>query len=396
MIDRIVELGRGVPSAATAAWALAGLRIFTGVIWLANEAWKLPPDFGRDETGGLMDNFLIAEQDAVFGFLRTFMSDVVIPNYTLFGWLVFLVELAAGVLLTLGLLTRLGALIGGIQALIITLLVVQAPTEWFWTYAMLIALHVVLFFTPCAERLALDSRAAAAPMRISVVVPTLAEAATVAEAVGAARRTLGDCEVIVVDGGSADGTAEAAEAAGATVLQATGSRAEAMNAGAARASGAALLFLHADTILPRVRVTRSARRWRVPTAARSGSASTSGRRCGACSPPATRGRAAPPTATRPSSSLEPRSTGSAGTARCRSWRTTTSSSASGVRVASSSCRSPCESRPGGTAGRASSVPSCASGRSRSSTGSAFRPTGSRAPTRLPAERRRTRSVGSSW
>ena len=157
MIDRIVELSRGVPSAATAAWTLAGLRIFTGVIWLANEAWKLPPDFGRDETGGLMDNFLIAEQDAVFGFLRTFMSEVVIPNYTLFGWLVFLVELAAGVLLTLGLLTRLGALIGGIQALIITLLVVQAPTEWFWTYAMLIALHVVLFYTPCAERLALDS-----------------------------------------------------------------------------------------------------------------------------------------------------------------------------------------------------------------------------------------------
>jgi rSAM/selenodomain-associated transferase 2 len=87
-------------------------------------------------------------------------------------------------------------------------------------------------------------------LRISVVVPTLAEAATVAEAVGAARRTLGDCEVIVVDGGSADGTAEAAEAAGATVLEATGSRAGAMNAGAARASGGALLFLHADTILP--------------------------------------------------------------------------------------------------------------------------------------------------
>jgi rSAM/selenodomain-associated transferase 2 len=87
-------------------------------------------------------------------------------------------------------------------------------------------------------------------MRISVVVPTLAEAATVVEAVGAARETLGDCEVIVVDGGSTDGTREAAAAAGAIVLEVPGSRAEAMNAGAARASGEALLFLHADTILP--------------------------------------------------------------------------------------------------------------------------------------------------
>jgi rSAM/selenodomain-associated transferase 2 len=87
-------------------------------------------------------------------------------------------------------------------------------------------------------------------VRISVVVPTLAEAATVGEAVAAAKATLGDCEVIVVDGGSDDGTPEAAAAAGATVVSTAGSRAEAMNAGAARAGGEALLFLHADTILP--------------------------------------------------------------------------------------------------------------------------------------------------
>ncbi len=87
-------------------------------------------------------------------------------------------------------------------------------------------------------------------MRVSVVVPALDEQATVAAAVASARRALPGCEVIVVDGGSRDATAAAARQAGARVLVRPGSRAVAMNAGAAAACGDALLFLHADTTLP--------------------------------------------------------------------------------------------------------------------------------------------------
>jgi rSAM/selenodomain-associated transferase 2 len=87
-------------------------------------------------------------------------------------------------------------------------------------------------------------------VRISVVIPTLAEADTVVASIGAARTALGPCEVIVADGGSPDGTADAAGAAGATIVAAPGTRADAMNAGAGLASGDVLLFLHADTLLP--------------------------------------------------------------------------------------------------------------------------------------------------
>jgi len=87
-------------------------------------------------------------------------------------------------------------------------------------------------------------------VRISVVIPALGEEATIQAAITSARASLEPCEVIVADGGSADRTCELALAAGATVVVAPGTRADAMNAGARGATGEALLFLHADTTLP--------------------------------------------------------------------------------------------------------------------------------------------------
>jgi rSAM/selenodomain-associated transferase 2 len=57
-------------------------------------------------------------------------------------------------------------------------------------------------------------------------------------------------EVIVVDGGSIDSTAERARASGAVVLEAPRGRARQVSAGAAEAVGDVLLFLHADSRLP--------------------------------------------------------------------------------------------------------------------------------------------------
>lgn len=87
-------------------------------------------------------------------------------------------------------------------------------------------------------------------MTISVVIPTLGEERAIESAIRSTRAALGPCQVIVADGGSADGTRKLAAAAGATVVDAPGTRADAMNTGAAAATGAALLFLHADTTLP--------------------------------------------------------------------------------------------------------------------------------------------------
>jgi rSAM/selenodomain-associated transferase 2 len=96
----------------------------------------------------------------------------------------------------------------------------------------------------------LPLRAAMNPASISAIIPTLDEEASVARAIRSCREA-GPCEVIVVDGGSRDRTVEIAAGEADAVIAAPRGRAAQMNAGAAVARGDVLLFLHADTRLPR-------------------------------------------------------------------------------------------------------------------------------------------------
>ena len=88
-----------------------------------------------------------------------------------------------------------------------------------------------------------------AKTRISIIIPALNEAGVIAKTICALPKSE-KLEILVVDGGSTDDTAEIARKHGARVLSCAPSKAEQMNAGAEVARGDVLLFLHADTLLP--------------------------------------------------------------------------------------------------------------------------------------------------
>lgn len=86
---------------------------------------------------------------------------------------------------------------------------------------------------------------------ISVIIPALNEAIKLPGTLARVAAALPGAEVIVVDGGSADGTPELARAGGAKVIvSATAGRGAQLAEGADAASRSLLLFLHADTLLP--------------------------------------------------------------------------------------------------------------------------------------------------
>jgi len=136
---------------------LAALRILVGLMWLYNVAWKRPPDFGESSGTGLYGFTRAAVEHPVFPPFSWFVEHVVLPNFTVFGWMVLAVETLLAVLLLTGTLVRLAALVGVGQSLAIGLSVAEAPNEWPWSYWMMIGIHVVLLFAASGRVAAVDS-----------------------------------------------------------------------------------------------------------------------------------------------------------------------------------------------------------------------------------------------
>ena len=147
-------------SSLTPGWrdlALAGGRIALGAYWLWEQHWKLPPEFGLHDARGLMFSFQSSIEHPTLDVYKTFLQNLVVPNFYLFGWLVFVSETSIGLSLTLGLFTRAGALLGTLQS--VNLLVAQGATEEGpWLYLGLIAANLAVLFTPSNRQLSLDRR----------------------------------------------------------------------------------------------------------------------------------------------------------------------------------------------------------------------------------------------
>ena len=166
-------------------------RIVVGLLWFSQLWWKLPPTFGcpmpfafstRDQfTSGLCD--WIGREVAYAGNLRVFNLDLhligqpnfsidlsflssayggilngfILPNFSWMSWVIWGIELFATLTILLGVLGRLGALVGTVQALNLTIGLLPVPGEWEWTYIMLSALNFVLLMTAANRYVGFDT-----------------------------------------------------------------------------------------------------------------------------------------------------------------------------------------------------------------------------------------------
>ena len=92
-----------------------------------------------------------------------------------------------------------------------------------------------------------ENRAVNVPVKVSVIVPTLNEATVIGPTLRALRRE-DPHEIVVVDGGSEDGTLDEARPHADRMATERGGLARQLNRGAEEATGDVLLFNYADTI----------------------------------------------------------------------------------------------------------------------------------------------------
>jgi uncharacterized membrane protein YphA (DoxX/SURF4 family) len=137
---------------------IAGVRIVVGLLWLANMEWKRPPDFGLNLKNGLYKYIDSAVRLPVFPPYSKFVENVVLPNYTFFGWMTLLMEATLCALLLLGLWTRLAALGGAVLSLTIAWSVLHYDKvyEWPWSYWLMIAIHLLLAAVHAGDHYGID------------------------------------------------------------------------------------------------------------------------------------------------------------------------------------------------------------------------------------------------
>lgn len=120
---------------------MAVIRILTGYLWYTQLSWKVP--WTKAGSNALHAYIVTESKYASIAPYRGFVAHVILPHFTFIAYVAYFTEMALAISLILGLLTRLGGLIGTLWAAQLYIGLSIAPGEWYWTYGMLVLLNAV-------------------------------------------------------------------------------------------------------------------------------------------------------------------------------------------------------------------------------------------------------------
>jgi len=126
-------------------------RVAIGAMWFEGCLWKLPIP-----SGGFRYWLEQEAQHAAFGFHKTLVTDVLLPNFTLVNAIAFLSELGMASAFILGFGVRAFALLGMVFAAQLYFGLYTHPSEWPWEFVFIIVICWLFFINAAGRSLGLD------------------------------------------------------------------------------------------------------------------------------------------------------------------------------------------------------------------------------------------------
>jgi uncharacterized membrane protein YphA (DoxX/SURF4 family) len=136
------------------------LRLIVGTMWWEQTLWKIPPNYDglKYWMQQMVDHAWIPVQTSL-------VAHLVLPHISVFGPLVYAVEVLIAASLIIGTGTRAGSVLGALMAVNLWLGLYSAPNEWPWTYGFLIVIQLGYIIDPPGRSLGLDALQVAHPAR---------------------------------------------------------------------------------------------------------------------------------------------------------------------------------------------------------------------------------------
>ena len=134
-------------------------RIVLSFMWFDQALQKAPWVIGPEgKPYGWLYGYIWKEiNNPTFSFYAAFLKNILLPNFGFFGFTTFLIEMAIGCSLVLGILVPLiGGLGGTLMQLNIAVGSYRIPGEWFWLWPLLIGSHIIFMMGRAGRRVGLD------------------------------------------------------------------------------------------------------------------------------------------------------------------------------------------------------------------------------------------------
>ncbi len=146
---------------------VAGFRVLIALMWLANIHWKVPPSFGEDTGGGLYKYSESVTRHSPFAPFTWISEQIILPNFTFFGWVTLIAEIVIAGLLLIGYRTKFAALLGFAFSVPIFLSVIyyDRADEWSWAYFMMMGSNLIIYATDAGRCFGVDGALDAGPSR---------------------------------------------------------------------------------------------------------------------------------------------------------------------------------------------------------------------------------------